>query len=248
MHIGIYDSKEALGAHAAALGAEKIRRAIAAKGRSSIILATGASQFEMLNALVAESGIDWSRVNAFHLDEYIGIDKAHPASFRKYLQERFVSKVPPLAAFHFIEGETPDTDAEIRRINALAEKEEIDLAFIGIGENGHLAFNDPPADLTTKAPFIIVELDERCRQQQTGEGWFATVDDVPPKAITMSIPFILKSRCIICTVPDSRKAEAIAMALYGNADPSNPCASLRSHSNCYVLMDRPAAGKILNKG
>ena len=248
MHIGIFNSKEALGVHAAALGAEKIRRAIKAKGKSSIILATGASQFEMLSALVTETGIDWSRVTAFHLDEYIGINEEHPASFRKYLKERFIAKVPALSAFHFIKGEAADTQAEIHRISKHIEKEDIDLAFIGIGENGHLAFNDPPADLKTTAPFIIVELDEKCRQQQTGEGWFTTVDDVPPKAITMSVPFILKSRCIICTVPDSRKADAITMTLYGDADPVHPCASLRSHNNCFVLMDRPAAGKILTRG
>ena len=248
MRIYIYDNKDDLGLHSAATGAEKIRQAIAEKGRASIILATGASQFEMINALIKEKGIDWSKVTAFHLDEYVGLPETHPASFRKYLKERFAAKVPALAAFHYVGGDAPDTDAEITRLNKLIENETIDAAFIGIGENGHLAFNDPPADLKTKEPFMIVELDEACRQQQTGEGWFASINDVPKKAITMTIPFILKSKCIICTVPDSRKAAAISMALYGNNDPDNPCAALRNHDNCYLLMDRPGATKILVKG
>ena len=248
MRICIYDTKDDLGNHAAAIGAEQIRQAIRAKGKTSIILATGASQFEMLKALVKEPGIDWSKVTAFHLDEYTGISIKHPASFRKYLKERFVSRVPNLGAFNFIEGDAPDIDAEIKRINKLIKGEKIDAAFIGIGENGHLAFNDPPADLAAKDPYIMVKLDKACRQQQAGEGWFPTIDDVPKKAVSMTIPFILKSRCIICTVPDSRKAAAIKMALYGNIDPANPCASLRNHANCYLLMDRQAAGKILVKG
>jgi len=248
MHIGIFDNKNDLGEHAAAIGAEKIRKAIAEKGNAVIILATGASQFEMINALTKEDGIDWSRVTAFHLDEYVGLPEKHPASFRKYLKERFAAKVPALAAFHYIEGDAPGTNAELARINRLIGSEEVDAAFIGIGENGHLAFNDPPADLKTASPYIVVELDERCRQQQTGEGWFGSVDDVPKKAISMTIPFILKSRCIICTVPDSRKAAAVAMALYGSIDPRHPCASLRNHGNCYLLLDRQAAGKILAEG
>jgi len=245
MRICIYDTKDDLGLHAAAIGAEQIRQAIAAKERSSIILATGASQFEMLRSLCAEKGIDWSRVTAFHLDEYVGIPADHPASFRKYLRERFAARVPSLAAFHYIEGDAPDTAAELRRINALIKNETIDAAFIGIGENGHLAFNDPPADLQTNSPYLVVELDEACRRQQTGEGWFASVNDVPRKAISMSIPFILKSRCIICTVPDARKAPAVAMAVNGKSDPMHPCAALRSHKNCYLMLDRPAAEDIL---
>jgi glucosamine-6-phosphate deaminase len=244
MRIGIFEDKKDLGIHAAALGAEKIRCAIKNRGRASIILATGASQFEMLTALCSENGIDWSLVSVFHLDEYVGISKDHPASFRKYLHERFTSKVKPLAAFNYIEGDAKDTLAEIKRINGIIEKENIDAAFIGIGENGHLAFNDPPADLKTSDPYILVKLDEPCRRQQIGEGWFSSIDDVPPTAISMSIPFILKSRCIICTVPDARKAGAVAMALYDSPDSLHPCASLRKHDNCYLLVDMPAAGKI----
>ncbi|MCL2478315.1 MAG: glucosamine-6-phosphate deaminase [Treponema sp.] len=248
MQICIYDNKENLGKYAAAAGAEQIRQAIKARGKASVILATGASQFEMLDALTKETGIDWKKVTAFHLDEYVGLPETHPASFRKYLKERFAAKVPRLAAFHYIGGDAPDTAAEVARINSLIRNVQIDAAFIGIGENGHLAFNDPPADLKTGDPYIVVELDKACRRQQTGEGWFKTIDDVPVKAISMTIPFILKSSCIICTVPDSRKAQAVHMALYGNMDPKHPCAALRSHANCYLMVDRPAAGKILAKG
>ncbi|MCL2833036.1 MAG: glucosamine-6-phosphate deaminase [Treponema sp.] len=248
MRICIYETKDDLGKHAAAVGAEQIRQAIKTKGKTSIILATGASQFEMLAALVNEPLIDWKKVTVFHLDEYVGIPETHPASFRKYLKERFAAKVPPLAAFHYINGDAADTAAEVKRLNALIQNVQIDAAFIGIGENGHLAFNDPPADLKTADPYLIVELNEACRKQQQGEGWFPAIKDVPRRAISMSIPFILKSRRIICTVPDSRKAKAVNMALYGKIDQKNPCASLRSHADCYLMMDRPAAGKILGRG
>lgn len=245
MRICIYDTKDDLGIHAAALGAERIRRAIAAKGRASIILATGASQFEMLGALTKEAGVNWPKVTVFHLDEYVGLPESHPASFRKYLKERFAEKVPALAAFHYINADAPDIEAEMRRLNSLIAAEEIDAAFIGIGENGHLAFNDPPADLETRLPYKIVELDEKCRRQQTSEGWFPSIDDVPRRAVSMTIPFIMKSACVICTVPDSRKADAVYMALRGPVDPLHPAASLRNHPNCYLMIDRPAAEKIL---
>lgn len=248
MKISIFDTKEDLGKHAADTGAEQIRQAIKARGKASIILATGASQFEMLNALINEPQIDWKKIKVFHLDEYVGIPETHPASFRKYLKERFVSKVPGLMAFNYIRGDAADTADEIKRLNTLIQNEQIDAAFIGIGENGHLAFNDPPADLKTGDPYIMVELDDACRKQQTGEGWFASVSEVPKKAVSMAIPFILKSRCIICTVPDTRKAKAVNMALYGKIGPKNPCASLRNHANCYLMLDRPAAAKILKKG
>jgi glucosamine-6-phosphate deaminase len=247
VRIGIFEDKNDLGCHAAAVGAEQIRRALEKKGRASIILATGTSQFEMLDALVNEPGIDWKKVTAFHLDEYVGISAVHKASFRKYLRERFEEKIAPLNAFFYIEGDAPDTSAELRRISRLIADQEIDAAFIGIGENGHLAFNDPPADLSAPEPYRVVELDERCRKQQVGEGWFASLDEVPLRAISMSIPQILKSRCVICTVPDARKAAAAAMALYDPIDARHPCAVLRNHGNCYLLIDRAAAGGILSR-
>lgn len=245
MRIGIYENPADLGRHAAAIGAERIRGAIEKKGQACIILATGASQFEMVKALIAEPGIDWKKVEAFHLDEYVGISPAHKASFRKYLRERFEKKVPDLGAFNYIEGDAKETGAEVRRISKLIKARTIDVAFIGIGENGHLAFNDPPANLTTGDPYLVVELDKACRMQQVGEGWFESIDKVPERAISMSIPQILKSKCIVCTVPDARKAKAVDMALHSPVDAKHPAASLRNHKDCYLLTDKAAAQKIL---
>src|SRR5512133_3645293 len=200
----ISDNKKILGKKAALKGADILRDAIRNKGEATIIVATGASQFEMLEALVKEK-IDWTKVTVFHLDEYIGLPETHPASFRKYLKERFAANVPGLAAFHYVNGEAADPGAECRRLGDLIRQHPSDVACIGIGVNGHLAFNDPPADFETEEPYLVVNLDEACRRQQLGEGWFPTLDDVPRQAISMSIQQILKSARIVCTVPDRRK-------------------------------------------
>ena len=181
---------------------------MAERGGANIVVATGASQFSVLAALGAALGVDWSKVVGFHLDEYIGIAVTHPASFRRYLKERFVERVP-LKEFHYVEGDGADPEVECERLGQLIGGREIDVAFIGIGENGHLAFNDPPADFETREPYQVVELDEACRRQQLGEGWFASLEDVPRRAISMSIQQILKSRAIVCSVPDERKAKAV---------------------------------------
>jgi glucosamine-6-phosphate deaminase len=233
----ILDSKKQLGARAADLAAEAIRSAIRAKGEANIILATGASQFEMLADLVREPAIDWSKVTMFHLDEYIGLPAAHPASFRKYLRERFVEKVGPLRAVHFVEGDQPDPREECRRLGRLISAVTIDVACVGIGENGHLAFNDPPADFQTEEPYLVVTLDEACRRQQLGEGWFKTLDDVPRQAISMSVRQILKSRRIVCTVPDRRKAEAVRNTAEGPVTNLCPASILRNHADCTLLLD-----------
>lgn len=245
MHVCIHDTIEAMGAHAARTGASAIREAIASRGSANIILATGTSQFAMLERLVNEPGIDWSCVTAFHLDEYVGIPSTHPASFRRYLKERVVDQLPALGEFHFIQADAPALSAEIERLNALIRGRRIDVAFIGIGENGHLAFNDPPADMETGEPYLVVDLDERCRLQQVGEGWFATLDEVPRQAVSMSIPQILKAERIVCTVPDVRKAEAVEMALNAPVGPQAPCAALRTHRDCWLMLDYPAARKVL---
>ena len=244
MRICMYEDPKDLGYHAAMIGAMRIRQALATKESVSIILATGASQFTMLENLVAQD-IDWSRVTVFHLDEYVGLDMSHPASFRKYLKERFSDKVAPVQAFHYINGDAPDLQQEVSRINGLISSSSIAVAFIGIGENGHLAFNDPPADLDTKEPYLVVELDDACRRQQVGEGWFATVQDVPTHAVSMSIPQILKSDCIVCSVPDIRKADAVHMAVHAPIDKFNPCASLRTHADCYLMLDSSSASRIV---
>jgi glucosamine-6-phosphate deaminase len=237
----ILEDKNAAGKKAATIGARLIREAIHKRGYANIIVATGASQFEALNHLIAAQGIDWTRVTAFHLDEYVGMAIAHPASFRKYLWERFVSKLPlPLAAFHYINGEE-DPQAECRRVGALIRKHQIDVCFAGIGENGHLAFNDPPADFRTTAPYLVVNLDTGCRKQQMGEGWFRSLKHVPTQAISMSIRQIMKSSAIICTVPDVRKAQAVRDCLCGEVTPLHPASILQTHPACWCFLDKSSA-------
>jgi len=238
MEIEIRKTKDELGKAAASKGAGLIRKAIRRKGQASIILATGASQFEMLSALVEEE-LDWSRITAFHLDEYIGIPLSHPASFRKYLKERIVDRVP-IKEFNYIDGEA-DPRAETGRLNELIEQHKIDVAFIGIGENAHLAFNDPPADFETTKSYIEVELDRDCRQQQFNEGWFSSVEEVPEKAISMSINQILKSSSIICTVPGERKAEAVKRTIDNGIKPDVPASALKKHESVFLYLDRDSS-------
>jgi glucosamine-6-phosphate deaminase len=244
MKLYLFPEKTALGEAAAALGAQAIRAAIKTNGRANIVVATGASQFEMLDALVRQPDIDWSKVTGFHLDEYIGMSDTHPASFRRYLRERFTSKLPNLGAFHFIEGDAADLNAEISRISRLIEASPIDVVFAGIGENGHLAFNDPPADFETDKPFIVVELDEPCRQQQFGEGWFPTLDDVPRTAISMSVRQIMSSRLVVLSVPDARKANAVRNALEGPVSNLCPASILQEHPACHLFLDNESASKL----
>ncbi|MGH6762692.1 MAG: glucosamine-6-phosphate deaminase [Phyllobacterium sp.] len=236
----IFDTKAELGEAAAKLGADAIRKAIRDKGHATIIVATGASQFEMLGQLVAEDDIDWSLVTAFHLDEYVGISKDHPASFRRYLQDRFADPLQGKALLHEINAEG-DPQAEADRVGRLIENETIDVCFAGIGENCHLAFNDPPADFDTTAPYIVVNLDEACRRQQMGEGWFATLDDVPRQAISMGIRQIMKSALIVGSIPDLRKAQAVKDALERPVDPAFPASILQHHPNAALFLDRDAA-------
>ncbi|WP_343314980.1 glucosamine-6-phosphate deaminase [Brucella sp. BE17] len=238
--IRIFDSKHELGQAAAKRGADAIREAIRADGKASIIVATGASQFEMLDHLVKEEGIDWSRVTAFHLDEYVGIQKQHPASFRRYLQERFVERLDGKVKLHEINAEG-DADREARRISALIMDENIAVCFAGIGENCHLAFNDPPADFDTREPYIVVTLDEACRKQQMGEGWFPTLADVPQQAVSMSIQQIMKSALIVVSISDERKAQAVKQALQGEIDVNYPASILQRHPNVAYFIDNPAA-------
>lgn len=243
MKISVSETKEQLGAKAAATGADRIRQALRDRGEATIVLATGASQFEMLNNL-RTADIDWTKVTAFHLDEYIDLPRSHPASFRRYLKERFVDPLPtPIGTFHYIDGERNPAE-ECQRLNDLIRDVTIDVAFVGIGENGHLAFNDPPADFETEDPFIVVELDRACRQQQMGEGWFDSLEDVPRKAISMSIQQIMKSDTIVCTVPDARKAEAVRNTLEGPVTPEVPASILQEHPDCYLFLDTDSASKL----
>ncbi|HEX8278229.1 MAG TPA: glucosamine-6-phosphate deaminase, partial [Segetibacter sp.] len=212
-------------------------------GSANIILATGTSQFQTLHQLVSEPGIDWSKVIMFHLDEYIGLSITHPASFRKYLQERFISKVPALKAAYLINGET-DPNEECQRLGQFISKHPVDVALVGIGENGHLAFNDPPADFETEQPYLVVELDEPCRRQQLGEGWFKSIEEVPSKAISMSVKQIMKSKHIICSVPDERKAAAVKNTLEQNVSNLYPASILQKHPDCTLYLDKASASQL----
>lgn len=245
MNIKTFNSPQQLGEAAGSDAAVLIRETIEKNGSANIILATGASQFETLNQLIAAKGIDWSKVVMFHLDEYIGLPATHNASFRKYLQERFLAKVPPLKAVYLVNGEA-DPVAECASLGELISRHPIDVALVGIGENGHLAFNDPPADFETNEPYIIVELDEPCRKQQMGEGWFPTIEDVPRKAISMSIKQIMKSKHIICSVPDSRKATAVKNTVEQAVSNLYPASILQTHAACTCYLDRMSAAFLSN--
>ena len=243
MLVNISANTEELGKVAGVAAAELIRKAIAENGSANIILATGTSQFQTLHQLVSEPGIDWSKVIMFHLDEYIGLSTTHPASFRKYLQERFISKVPALKAAYLINGET-DPKEECQRLGQFISKHPVDVALVGIGENGHLAFNDPPADFETEQPYLVVELDEPCRRQQLGEGWFKSIEEVPSKAISMSVKQIMKSKHIICSVPDERKAAAVKNTLEQNVSNLYPASILQKHPDCTLYLDKASASQL----
>ncbi len=240
LKLHIFSDPKNIGQASGSLAAEHIKQAIQSKGQANIILATGTSQFETLNQLIQEKDIDWSKVVLFHLDEYIGLSISHPASFRKYLTERFIQLVPDLQAVNLINGEQ-DAQAECQRLNEIILHHPIDVALVGIGENGHLAFNDPPANFETKDPYIVVQLDEACRKQQMGEGWFPSLEDVPQQAISMSIQHIMASKKIICSVPDFRKAEAVKNCLENEVSPWFPASILQKHPDCSMYLDQHSA-------
>ncbi len=236
----VYETRQELGQAAARQAVEAVQRAIAANGTAYVVAATGASQLEFLDALCRLEGVDWTKVTFFHLDEYVGLPATHPASFRRYLRERLVERVHP-GAFHFIEGDAADPAAECRRIGALVAQQTIDLACVGIGENGHLAFNDPPADFETEQPYLLVDLDEACRRQQLGEGWFERLEEVPARAISMSVRQIMKAREILAVVPDRRKARAVRDCLELPVGPLRPASALRTHPHTTLYLDDDSA-------
>jgi len=242
MRVQTFADQRALAGAAAADAASRIRNAIAASGRARIIAATGTSQLAFLAALVAAPGIDWPRVELFHLDEYIGLPVDHPASFRKYLLERLI-RPAGITRTHLIDGERNPADM-CRELGRELAAAPIDVAFVGIGENGHLAFNDPPADFNAEQPFLVVRLDEACRRQQVGEGWFASIEDVPERAITMSIRQILKAEAIVAVVPEARKAEAVRATLEGEISPMTPASILRTHANVSLFLDTESAALV----
>lgn len=239
MRIAVFESRDLLGKAAAAQAAEGIQRAIAERGKARIIGASAASQFEFLEALTNTPGIDWKRIELFHLDEYIGLPMTHLASFCRFLMDRLISKTG-ISEYHLLNGDK-DPLVVIREANEAIRQAPIDVAFVGIGENGHLAFNDPPADFETEEPFIIVDLDEACRQQQVGEGWFENLDAVPKRAISMSVKQVLKSKEILAIVPGPKKAQAIRACFDGPISPMAPSSILRTHTEATIYLDQDSA-------
>jgi len=237
-----FRDKTSLAAVAAARAGTVIRDSIAVRGKARIIAATGASQFEFLDALTVLPGIDWQRVEMFHLDEYIGLPETHPASFCKYLRERLINKVG-VGKYHLLNGGT-DPARTIREVGEKLREAPIDVAFVGVGENGHLAFNDPPADFEIQEPYAMVTLDEPCRRQQLNEGWFPTLDDVPRQAISMTVSQILKSKEILCIVPDARKAQAIKNCFGAKVSPMAPASALQNHPNTTVYLDSDSSSML----
>jgi glucosamine-6-phosphate deaminase len=236
----MFEDKPTLGCAAAEQAAAAIRRAIADRGAARIIAATAASQLEFLDALTKAAEIDWSKVEVFHLDEYIGLPITHPGSFRKMLTEQLVAKTG-INKYHLLQGDATDVPAALREAGSQLASAPIDIAFLGIGENAHIAFNDPPADFNTEQPYIIVNLDEACRQQQVGEAWFADISQVPKQAISMSARQILKSKEILAVVPDRRKARAVKACVEGEISPMAPASILRRHSNATIYLDTNSA-------
>lgn len=242
----IFSDKVSLGRAAAEQAATAIKRAIADRGHARIVAATAASQLEFLDALTRMPGIEWNKVEAFHLDEYIGLPITHPGSFRKMLVEHLVSKTG-IPNYHLLPGDASDPAAAVREASQQLAAAPIDIAFLGIGENGHVAFNDPPADFNTEEPYIIVNLDEACRRQQVGEAWFADISQVPTRAISMSARQILKAKEILAVVPDRRKARAIQACFEGEISPMAPASILRKHPNATVYLDEASASLLSPK-
>ena len=240
--IRVYPDRPAAAAAAAKHAAQILKDAIAQKGEARIIAATGASQFEFVEALVATPGIDWAKVEMFHLDEYVDLSIDHPASFRRYLLDRLITPAG-IKRYHLLDGES-DPEQTCREVGAALQSGPIDVVFAGIGENGHIAFNDPPADFEVEAPYLVVNLDEACRQQQFGEGWFPTFDDVPKQAITLSVQQLLKANAVITLVPDERKAAAAARCLEGPISPTAPASILRKHPGNHFYFDQAGASAL----
>ena len=239
MKVRVLENEKVLGAEAAAHAAKSIQKTIQQQGSARIIAATGASQFDFLQALTAAPGIDWNMVEMFHLDEYVGLPETHRASFRKYLRERLIQKTG-MKKYHLLDGDG-DVASVIKNVGRELSSALIDVAFVGIGENGHLAFNDPPADFEIESPYLVVDLDQPCRQQQVNEGWFASDAEVPRQAISMSVKQILKAKEILAVVGGERKARAVQACLEGKVSPLAPASILQNHPHTTIYLDRGSA-------
>jgi len=238
----VFGEKRALARAAAEQAEAALRRAILERGRARIVAATGAAQLEFLDFLTRMEDIDWQRIEMFHLDEYIGLPATHPASFCNFLLKNFIHKTG-MTKYHLLDGDG-DAREVVLRVGEVLKSVPIDIAFVGIGENGHLAFNDPPANFETDDPYLIVDLDEACRRQQVGEGWFADISKVPRQAISMSVRQTLKAREILAVVPDARKAPAVKLCFEGEISPMAPASVLRSHANATIYLDEQSASQL----
>ena len=239
MRITICENKMELGRQAAVLGRHHIKATALRRGWVNVAFVTGKSQLEMLKVLRALD-IDWTKANIFLIDEYVGLEDGHKASSETFLKENFLKYIPEPKSFHHI-SRSSDTDKTISDLNALMKDYPLDVAFICIGDNGHLGFNDPPADLDTNDPYILVEIDQRSKRQHVNEGWFGNVKEVPETAITMSVNEILSAKYIVCACPEREKAMAVAMTLYDEISSASPCASLRMRSECTIFLDRQSS-------
>ena len=246
LQVEIYDTRAQMGHAAGTLAAARIRECLRQKPEVNVIFAAAPSQNEMLDTLVQATDIEWNRVNAFHMDEYIGLSQNAPQGFGNFLKAHIFHKLP-FKSVNYIDCEAVDMDAECARYTALLQENPVDIVLLGIGENGHLAFNDPPADFETERAYLVIDLDERCRRQQLGEGWFPTLDDVPKQAISMSVRQCMKARCIINSVPDKRKAEAVKMALEGPVTPMCAASMLQKHPDCHTFLDPDSASLLTKK-
>src|SRR2546423_15504872 len=239
MVLKLFRDKRALAAAAAEQAGTSICHAITEHGKARIVAATGASQFEFLEALTNLPAIDWKQVEMFHLDEYIGLPASHPASFSNYLQQRLIQKTG-ITQHHLLNGDGDPAEV-IRRASQALRQAPVDVAFVGVGENGHLAFNDPPADFETEEEYLIVTLDEACRRQQLGEGWFKSLAEVPQRAISMSVRQILKARKILCAAPDKRKAQAVKNCVEHEVSADHPSSILQQHGDTTIFLDSDSA-------
>lgn len=240
----VFASKEEMAGAAARHAAGCLRQLLQARETVRLLAATGASQIEFLDRLTAEPNLDWRRVELFHLDEYVGIGLEHPASFARYIKDRIIDPTG-IGRYHLLDGTRDPAHVSAEMAREIG-KAAIDIAFVGIGENGHLAFNDPPANFDAEQKYFVVKLDEACRRQQVGEGWFRSIEDVPKQAVTISIPALLEAKEIICVVPDRRKARAVASAFERPISPRVPASALRMHPNATIYLDREAASLLRN--
>ncbi|HEX4484818.1 MAG TPA: glucosamine-6-phosphate deaminase [Terriglobales bacterium] len=245
MKVRILANAKSLGVEAAAQAAKSLQETLNKQGSARIIAATGASQFDFLEALTTTPNIDWANVEMFHLDEYVGLPDTHKASFRKYLRERLIQKTG-MKKYHLLDGDG-DVAKVIKIVGDAIASAPIDVAFVGIGENGHLAFNDPPADFEIETPYLVVDLDQPCRQQQINEGWFASDAEVPRQAISMSVKQILKSKEILAIVGGERKARAVQACLEGKVSPMAPASILQTHPKTAIFLDKDSASLLTSE-